>query len=291
MTQPFRLAHLSDLHFSEIDWNFSQFLSKKWVGNLNFLLRRRKDFDYSLLDSMPSLLKNKGVNLVLLSGDLSCTSSAEEFKKALVFIEKLKDEGLDVVVVPGNHDHYTKEAYRKKVFYDFFPSKYGRDKWDLNEHQIALKQLSDKWWLLLLDTTLATPLLCSYGKFTKNAENHLREALESLPEGSQVVLANHFPIRSKSFRKELQRQNELLTLLKEHPQIRFYLHGHNHHHTILDLRKEGLPVAVDTGSATIKTSGSWTLMECRDSSCSFEPFRWDMEKHAWVSNPKHTFNW
>ncbi len=291
MTLPFRLAHLSDLHFSEIEFNFKQFANKRWIGNLNVLLRRKNDFDHSILDSIPSLLQKEGVQLVLLSGDLSCTSSQAEFTKAACFIEKLKKEGLEVVVLPGNHDHYTKEAYRKKLFYDFFPSNYGTQKWDLKLHQVALKHLSENWWLLLLDTTLATPLLCSHGRFSETAEKYLKEALASLPEGAQVVLANHFPINSKKWRPALQRQKVLLEILRNYPQIRFYLHGHDHSHTILDLRKEGLPISVDTGSTASKKSGSWTLMECQETGCSFRPFRWSIEKTSWTPSPITSFNW
>ena len=91
MAQPFRLAHLSDLHFSEVDFDLRQFFSKRWIGNLNYLLRRRKDFDDKLLKDFPSLLQKLKVDVVLISGDLSCTSSKKEFEKAFSFIESLKN--------------------------------------------------------------------------------------------------------------------------------------------------------------------------------------------------------
>ena len=290
--KPFRLAHLSDLHFSEMGLDIRHFFSKRWIGNLNYLLRRKKDFDHEILESIPSLLKKQGVQLVLLSGDLSCTSSKAEFSKAAAFIEKLKLAGLEVVILPGNHDHYTKKAYRQKLFYEFFPSKYGTQKWDLKEHGVALKQLSDKWWLILLDTTLATPLLCSHGRFSESAEHHLKEVLSSLPPNSQAILANHFPITCKKLRPALQRRKALFAILKAYPQVRFYLHGHNHKHTILDLREEGLPITVDSGSATLKTAGSFTLMECEENACSFQAFMWNIKTRDWTPGPKTTsFTW
>ncbi len=291
MEKPFRLAHLSDLHFSKVGLSLEQFFNKRWIGNLNFLLRRKKDFDHTILDSIPEVLQKTGVDLVLLSGDLSCTSSKEEFSKAAAFVEKLKKAGLEVVILPGNHDHYTGKSYRQKLFYEFFPSKYGTQKWDLKSHEVAVKQLSDKWWLVLLDTTLATPLLCCHGRFSETAERHLKEALSSIPEGAQVILANHFPITCKKARPALQRRKELFDILKAHPKVRFYLHGHNHKHTILDLRKEGLPIAVDAGSAALKEAGSWTLIECQENACAFQPFKWNMQKMAWVPSPITSFTW
>ncbi len=291
MSNPYRIAHLSDLHFSKVEFNFKQFFNKRWIGNLNYLLRRQKDFNYSILSSLPILLQKEKVDLVLLSGDLSCTASHAEFALASHFINLLKQSGLQVVLVPGNHDSYTKNAYKKKRFYEFFPSKYDSS-FDLKEHNVALKHLSEKWWLLLLDTTLATPLLCCHGRFSEKAEKHLKEALLSLPPDANVILANHFPIDCKKLRPALQRRSVLFNLFKEHPNIRLYLHGHNHRHTILDLRKENLPITSDAGSASHQTHGTWTLMECKENHCSFQPFHWNMEKESWISCPTLTsFNW
>lgn len=291
MTKPFRLAQLSDLHFAEVEFNIKQFFSKRWIGNFNYLLRRKKDFNYNQLEHLPSLLKEQKVDLVLLSGDLTCTASEAEFRKAQVFVQKLKDEGLDVVVIPGNHDNYTKEAYQKKLFYDFFPSSYEMD-WDLKKHHVALKPLKGNWWLLLLDTTLATPLLCCHGRFSEEAEKHVKEVLSSLPSDANIVLANHFPIDCKKSKPALQRRSALFSLFKDHPKVRIYLHGHNHNHTLLDLRKERLPIAVDAGSVSHEKEGSWTLMQCEEKGCSFESFRWNRQNKTWMSSqPLTSFHW
>lgn len=284
----FRLAHLSDLHFSRVDTDLKQFLSKRWIGNLNFLLRRKKSFDYAILDSIPALLQKEQVQLVLLSGDLTCTSSEYEFHLATAFTEKLLSAGLEVMVIPGNHDHYTQESYQKKTFYQFFSSNHGTQHWNLKEDRLSLKQLSSQWWLILLDTTLATPLLCSHGHFFHSLEKNLEEALKSLPAGSQVIIANHFPIHCKKWRPALQRRKALIELLKRHPEIKCYLHGHDHRSNIIDLRKQGLPIAVDSGSSTHSKSGSWSLLEGAKNTCSFTPFLW---KKQWEAQTPQQFTW
>ena len=284
----FRLAHLSDLHFSKVDKDFKQFFSKRWIGNLNFLLRRKKDFDYTILNSMPSLLQKEKVQLVLLSGDLTCTSSDFEFRMASEFTQKLQAAGLEVAVIPGNHDHYTKESYRKKTFYEFFSSAQGSHPWNLKKDRLSLKQLSKEWWLILLDTTLATPLLCSHGNFSSDLEKSLEEALKSIPPNSHVIIANHFPIDRKKWRPALQRKEAFLNLLKRHPEVKCYLHGHDHQSNIIDLREQGLPIAVDSGSSTHSKSGSWSLLECKPNSCSFTPFLW---KNEWEPQTPKQFTW
>lgn len=284
----FRLAHLSDLHFSDVDFDFNQFFSKRWVGNFNFLLRRKKDFQYSHLDSLPSILRKQGVQLTLISGDLTCTSTEAEFQKGCQFVKALQNEGLEVVVIPGNHDHYTKEAYKSKIFYQFFLSQHENSSWNLKEHQIATKHIQGSWWMILLDTTLATPLFCCQGKFSEELEKNLKDALSSLPKDAQILLANHFPIQGTKQKPDLQRESALLDILKKDPRIKCYLHGHNHRNTVLDRRKDGFPISVDAGSTTHKTRGSFTVMDCQERGVSILPFFWDVKKSSW--EPQETTN-
>ena len=62
----FRFAHLSDLHFSHITWNLAQLFSKRLVGNVNWLLRRRSEFDHQLLLPLYELLVKERVEFVLI---------------------------------------------------------------------------------------------------------------------------------------------------------------------------------------------------------------------------------
>ena len=292
LLQPVRLAHLSDLHFSHLKIKAKDFLSKRWIGQFNLLLRRKKDFNYSLLDPLPALLQKEGIQTALLSGDLTCTSSQEEFLLARNFIQALEAKSIQTLVIPGNHDHYTKKAYQQRVFYQFFPTPSPSFPWSLKEDHLAIYPLSPpSWYLILLDTTLATPLLCSHGRFTEQLEQNLKKALEtSLPPHANVMVANHFPLHSNTWRPALQRKESLLQLLKAYPQIRCYLHGHDHQHRILDLRKEGLPILTDAGSTTHHKRGSWTLIECQRNTCSFQPFFWNQ---GWTFHPnsKTSFSW
>lgn len=277
----YTFAHLSDLHFFKPTTGIKQFFSKRWVGNFNFVLRRKADFQYHLLDSVLPILSENKVPLVVISGDVSCTSLPEEFYEALLFVQKLKNEGIEVIILPGNHDQYTKHAFRNKLFYDTFPS-------DLQKTGLEVKQLSDPWWLIALDTTIATPLFCCHGKFSEKLERQLDEVLTNLPENAHVILANHFPIALKTD-KALQREKHLLTLIKKHPKVKIYLHGHTHKQRILDQRKKNLPIIVDSGSVAHKRQGGWNLFHCEDSSCSITPFQW--KESRWATEQKHHFTW
>lgn len=282
MSSRVRLAHLSDIHFFQMDKGIAQLFSKNWFGIVNFFLRRKSEFDYSLLEQCLSLLIETKVPLALISGDISCTSSWKEFAKGELFIKKLENLGIESFVLPGNHDTYTKKSLRENRFYRSFPS-------SLAHQKVYTKQLSDYWWLIALDTTLPTPPLCCHGSFSKHLEEELEKALLNLPQGVNIILANHFPLSVDGKGKALKGEEALLNLCKRHPNIRLYLHGHTHKQTIYDGRSEGLPILVDAGSVVHKFEGGWHLIDCEKDSCTIVPFRYSHGQ--WSPLPKKTFSW
>src|SRR5579871_4764227 len=114
MAQPlFRFAHISDLHFSNITFNPAQFLSKRWIGNGNLIFSRKHVFCSNHLPELATFFKELNIDAVLITGDLSSTSLHSEFARGKAFIDSLKQH-FKVFTLPGNHDHYTKRAYKKR---------------------------------------------------------------------------------------------------------------------------------------------------------------------------------
>jgi 3',5'-cyclic AMP phosphodiesterase CpdA len=300
---PFRIAHISDLHFSQITWSPSQFFSKRWIGNINLLLRRKREFDPdALLTPLLDTFRKQDIQLVLISGDLSSTSLEAEFLEASSFIDRLRDSHIDVVTLPGNHDHYTKSAFQKKIFYQFFdthfssPSLIGEE-FSLKEHQVAVKKLPHNWWIVALDTALATPLFSCQGKFSEQIEQNLEKVLSILPEDDFVIVANHFPIFTVDHaQRHLIRDEALKKIFQKWKKVKLYLHGHTHRHSIADLRNANLPILLDSGSTAHKFFGSWNLIECHPKSCEVRPFKWlktspDQKEKSWVSESPILFKW
>lgn len=278
-----RIAHISDLHFSKLSFNPLQFFSKRWLGNLNLLFFRRKEFDAKRLNSLPSLFKSLDVDLVVISGDLSTTSRKSEFLKAKEFVEKIEAQGIQVVTLPGNHDQYTKRAYKKQLFYKYFNS-------PLKETGVMLKELGSKWLLVALDSAVATSLVSSRGHFSTKLEKSLAKLLSDLPKNKQILLVNHFPFfQSQGPRKSLERSEALRTLLLHDPRIKLYLQGHTHIHTIADLRASGLPIILDSGSVTQKKDGSWHLLDLSEKRCDVESFRFK-NSTGWHAEEKVGFD-
>ncbi|MBI2743689.1 MAG: metallophosphoesterase [Chlamydiales bacterium] len=280
-----RIAHISDLHFGKVTLSPLQFFSKRWLGNLNLFFHRKHEYKRELLAPLAGLFKELEVDLVVISGDLTTTSLPEEFEMAVEFIRSLKKEGIEVVAIPGNHDHYTKAAYRQRLFYDYFPAKFSDVPLNLKEHGIAVKELKDGWFLIALDTALATSPISSRGNFSCEIENALNETLGRLPPNSSVILVNHFPFFDVDGpRKALMRSSFLRELLMKNPAIKFYLNGHTHRHAIADLRPSGLPIMLDSGSSSHQKHGAWNLIEIQGNSCEIEPFFW--KNSAWQPQEK-----
>lgn len=292
-TKHFRLAHISDLHFSQLTWSPAQFFSKRWIGNANLLLRRIREFGHDKVFKLVEHFKEEGVDYVLISGDLSTTSLPCEFSKAKLFLEKIKELGIEVITLPGNHDHYTKKDYQNKTFYEYFDASFGAEEgplsaFNLKDHKVAAKRLQEGWWLVALDTALATPLLACHGNFSEEIEATLCKVLDLIPEDGKVILANHFPLfTSDHLHKHLVRDGALRDMLSRYPKVKFYLHGHTHRHCIADLRNANLPIVVDSGCTAHEEKGTWNLFTVTDHTCLVKAFRWGKDKDAsWDWNEK-----
>lgn len=261
-----RIAHLSDLHFSKITFSPAQFFSKRWVGNINLLLSRRRAFDTRHLSSLVPLFKQLQVDHIVITGDLTTTSLEGEFEQAAELIASFEKEGITSHILPGNHDHYTQGAHQNHLFYRYFPS-------PLKEKRVAKTCLGKGWWLITLDTALATSLISSRGEFAPAIEQELKTVLGSIPPTEKIILANHFPLfNNDGPRKVLSRAGHLRTLISEFPQIVLYLHGHTHRQCIADLRFNHLPILLESGSCTYKKHSSWHLIDIQNKELQIQVF-------------------
>ena len=73
-----RIAHLSDIHFGAHD--------EKIVAAAEAWLQKRRP------------------DLVVISGDLTQRAREAQFRAASAWLNRLRSAGLEVLVIPGNHD-------------------------------------------------------------------------------------------------------------------------------------------------------------------------------------------
>lgn len=276
----FKIAHLSDLHFSSWDWNPRQFFSKRWLGNLNFLIGRRKIFCHERLASLPAYLSQNGTSHLLITGDLTTTSSPAEFEKSQAFVQEIEKYNIRVFCIPGNHDQYTRAAYHSRLFYDYFPSRWDEScPYNLKEHGVTSVRLSSQWHLVGLDTALATSWFFSTGLFSQKIEKHLFALLSSFSPQDRIILVNHFPFfQHESPRKRLVRGRELRQLLEKFPQVKIYCHGHTHRRCFANLQSAGLPLIFDSGSTVLRKEGAWHQMEMTPEHLMLKVYGWTKQE-------------
>ncbi|MCH9624861.1 MAG: 3',5'-cyclic adenosine monophosphate phosphodiesterase CpdA [Chlamydiales bacterium] len=282
----FRIAHLSDPHFSSISYSPKQFLSKRWMGNLNLMLFRYPFYQTEHLWHLPELVENLEVESVFVTGDFSSTSLDEEFAKGKQLIDGFKEKNLPTFAVPGNHDCYTAEASKHQDYYRFLSSNELRDK------KIEKHSLGKGWWYIGLDCAVSAPLFCAYGNFFEETEKHLEQALLEIPKNERVIIANHFPLYPHNRPKhDLKRADALQALLKRYPQVKLYLHGHDHGHYIVDRQEEGLPLVLNSGSAAHKPNGTFYVIDLFEEACLVQKLLFSKKKgeFSWVLDWQKNF--
>jgi 3',5'-cyclic AMP phosphodiesterase CpdA len=286
-----RLVQISDFHFTQLTWSPLKLLSKRILGNLNWVFFRKAKFSEKQLESLPKLFEELAVDLILLGGDLSTTSLKEEFKKASKLIGQFTKPW---VALPGNHDHYTYKSYREKRFYNYFanqkkPISHPVQFFTLKEHGIEAHKMQNGWWTLALDTVVATNLYSSEGLFSEKLESYLKEVLSLIPSTEQILLLTHYPFFQNDVKRHnLKRGEALQKILKQEPRIRLYLHGHTHRQIVADLQVNQLPLILDSGSCSDAKNGSWNLIDLTQKGCSVSTFRFE---NKWINTKKQEFLW
>lgn len=259
-----RLAHISDLHYGTISFHPSIFLSKRWIGNFNLMLFRNKAIKNKHLDSLPDLFQKLNIEAVCITGDLSSTSLDNEFQKAKNFIENVSSK-IPILLIPGNHDCYTREVEKNQRFYSFFPKN--------EQGRIETKKIKESWWWIGMDSTLATYPFFSYGVFFESMENKLESVLQNIPEKDCVIVANHFPlISSNRPRHDLKNAEKLQKILRKYRQVKVYLHGHDHQPYIINGQNEGLPLIINAGTCSLLPKGSFFALELSCDLCKIEQY-------------------
>jgi 3',5'-cyclic AMP phosphodiesterase CpdA len=288
----FTIAHISDLHFSKVSFGLSQLFSKRCIGNLNLILNRSRIYKNERPFSLVNAFKKQGISHIFISGDLSTTSSKEEFQIAKELIDEFKKESIQVFMIPGNHDTYTKSSYKKKLFYQFFEDLFDPSlKFNLKDHQVSGLPLGDRWWLVRLDSTYPSAFYYSTGLYTEKHDQNLRTLLDKIPKDDFIILMNHFPLFQHEHPRRIMYGADLLRkTLALYPNVKLYLHGHTHRHCIADLRGNHLPIVLDSGSVSHVKKGSYNRIEIYQNSCTIDMFVPD-EHCLWNSKKNVSYTW
>jgi 3',5'-cyclic AMP phosphodiesterase CpdA len=293
MKNPIKVAQISDLHFSKISFNFKNIFSKSFLGNINLLFSRKKNFSQKPLKNLSYLLKTLDIQYLVICGDITSTSSIEEFEMASSYIKTLKENGINCIILPGNHDIYTKSAEKQKIFFKYFNNdlESKNKKYNLKDDDLEVFDLNENFSIIAINTALATTLISSRGLF----KNELFIKLEKLFQNKEIqsktiLLTSHFPYTNKiSIRKNLKNRKLLQNFLKNHQNIKLFLHGHIHEQKIEHDIENMMPICIDSGSCSHTKEGSFNLLELNEKELDVTFFKWNNFDMLWQSHSRNKY--
>ncbi len=196
-----RIVHFSDIHVGCGTRDFSALRDKRVFGLLNYLLRRRRQFDLTLIDAALQKCRMLQPEVVICTGDITSTGSPEEFTVARERLSPFYAEDAPWVFlyVPGNHDAYVRRpACRQALATTSEILLSGR--WQAGEG--AYEFIYKNVHFLLVNEAVPTPVWLSTGRLSAGDLERLR-CWGNAPRaaGEKRILVGHFPLRDARGRR------------------------------------------------------------------------------------------
>src|SRR5215212_5485779 len=192
-----RIVHLSDLHFGAHDENLVEAVEQR-------------------IDALQP-------HLVVISGDFTQRARTEQFKDACRFLEKLRENGHEVLGVPGNHDVPLYDVLRR------FMSPLTRYRRFIDETLCPFLELPG---LAVLGINTARSLTFKDGRINKDQIAFIRETFSRTDPDAVRVLVTHHPLLAIPVGEGVERAiagHELALDAIEEAGIDLLLAGHAHH--------------------------------------------------------------
>ncbi len=226
----FTLAHLSDPHISPLPpVSLRELSSKRLLGYLSWIRRRRRIHRREILDAMASDIRTQTPDHVAITGDLTNISLAREFEQAAAWLRDLGAPD-SITVVPGNHDAYVALPWSESLGHwaDYMASDGERGPGGAADFPL-LRRRGDIA-LIGLSTALPTPPAFATGKAGAEQIGALEALLGRLgAEGLfRCVLLHHPPVAAATgWRKRLVDAPALCAAIARSG-AELVLHGHDH---------------------------------------------------------------
>lgn len=217
-----RLVHLSDLHFGA--------------------------HDLRLVKAVEAQVDKLEPDLVVISGDFTQRARTEQFREACEFLEALRENGHEVLGVPGNHDVPLYDVLRR------FLSPLARYRRFIDESLCPFVELPG---IAVLGVNTARSLTFKDGRINKNQVAFVRETFSRTASDAMRILVTHHPLFALEVGGEVERaigRQELALDAIEESGVDMLLAGHNHHASSQDasdlVTRAGGVLVVQAGTAT-----------------------------------------
>lgn len=222
------IAHISDPHILHGLTSLRYLRNLKQIlGLFNWYLKRRKIHQRHKLENTVKEILAKKANVVIVTGDICQLAFANDYLEFARIMQPLKEAGIPVIILQGNHDHYVKSVKSKKAFHKL--------KIELLCQKVAVE--NDVYSIqdvdfLAIDGAVPTPPFQCWGLVSEEQLANLRNDFSELDSKKTRVAFGHFPLlNSKNLPlpkgMALQNADKILEILQEH-KVKAYLCGHIH---------------------------------------------------------------
>lgn len=249
-----RLLHMTDVHFFQPPRLRGMF-GKRALGMANmYASGRRHYFDArAIVAKAVADAENFDFDAFVMTGDLTAMSQEVEFAEAREAFGPLL-EAVPSIVVPGNHDLYTRGARSAARMERFFGAWMAGGTWDDERFAwaggVSLREGEETPWPVcfrlgdtdFIATNPCRPAIRSTGFFGDEAIEKAASLIRaSRTAGQQVVYLLHYPPlngEGDPYRREghcIEDVDRLLASLRDAPPD-LILHGHRHEAWRVDLQ-------------------------------------------------------
>jgi 3',5'-cyclic AMP phosphodiesterase CpdA len=204
----------------------------------------------------------RGFDHLIFSGDATTLAFEREFSIAAELLGVLDSKQTPCLAVPGNHDAYTRESVRRKLFnHHFAPWLHGQR---VDDHTFPFARKVGHAWLIAVNSSTANfwsfDASGAIGPEQLARLKLLCETLDARPR----IMVTHYPLRAQNRKLErrshrLRDHKEALAAARECG-IGLWLHGHIHKPYIL-AAGDDLPFpTICAGSCT--QTHRWCYNDC-----------------------------
>ena len=243
-----RIAHLTDVHVQR-PLRPAQLLSKRVAGAVNLhLLGRSSHFTRAAQTALVASVEAAAPDAILCSGDLTALATPQEFEAAHELIAPLF-EARPTALVSGNHDTYTRSAWKGRQLEAHFARWMGAGPWP------RVHLLGEELACIALDSAIAA--WHSAGRCGDEQLEQLERAFaDPALEGRALFVMLHYPLRGRNgepygpYTRNLRDARELEAALTPFAErILAIVHGHEHHgfRTLVELDGVHVPI-LDPGA-------------------------------------------
>jgi len=272
----FTFAQVSDPHLTSLEGvRLSELLSKRLLGYLSWLKRRRHEHQRAVLDALVRDLHEMGPDHILITGDLTHIGLPAEVREARGWLETVAAPR-DLTLIPGNHEAYASAGWDRA--YQQWREYLASDE-EASDPGAVFPSLRVRGPVAIigLSSALPTPPFLATGRVGTRQLEALAPLLDETARRGlfRILLVHHSPAEGvHPWRKRLTDRAALARILQRHG-AELVLHGHNHRTRWSELPGPLGPVSV------ISTPSGSAVGPTPARRASYHLYRLSVEKGYW----------